>query len=155
MNRRFRRSLVTWDRAASSRCGVGGRDIADEDKAAIEAMVQKKGGDDGHWLDDDGENDDDEYDAKSDEDEDDGRHVSVKMDGWDDDESASDFPEEDVTMRNRLHILSVKSARMIHSLARNRKRTGRAIKSTAMSPRDVAARRGSRSRETRARFRRS
>ena len=42
------------------RSAFGGRDIADEDKAAIEAMVQKKGGGDDHWLDDDeGDGDDD------------------------------------------------------------------------------------------------
>lgn len=87
------------------RAAFGGRDIADEDKAAIEAMVQKKGGDDGHWLDDDGENDDDEYDAKSDDDEDDGRNVSVKMDGWDDDDESGSDDGGDLDPESPAHFI--------------------------------------------------
>lgn len=115
------------------RAAFGGRDIADEDKAAIEAMVQKKGGDDGHWLDDDGENEDDEYDAKSDEDEDDGRHVSVKMDGWDDDESASD-DGGDVDAESPAHFIRQISKDDPFFGEKPKKNGTRDKKSTAMSP---------------------
>ena len=76
------------------RSAFGGRDIADEDKAAIEAMVQKKGGGDDHWLDDDEEGGDDENDGYED-DEDAGRDVAMKMDGWDDEDDDDSDGEVD------------------------------------------------------------
>lgn len=77
------------------RAAFGGRDIADEDKAAVEAMIQKKGGDDGHWLDDD-DDDDGEGGDDDDEEEDEQRNVQLKMDGWDDeDEDGTAKAEED------------------------------------------------------------
>lgn len=77
------------------RAAFGGRDIADEDKAAVEAIIQKKGGDDGHWLDDD-DGDDGEGGDVDDEEEDEQRNVQMKMDGWDDeDEDDGDEAEED------------------------------------------------------------
>lgn len=75
------------------RAAFGGRDIADEDKAAIDKMIQNKGGDDGQWLDDDSD-DGEENNGQSDEEEDVGRNVNLKMDGWDDEEDDDDDAEK-------------------------------------------------------------
>ena len=72
----------------------GGKDIADEDKAAIEAMVQKKGAGNDHWLSDGEDGDEDDADGFVDEDEVD-RGVSVKMDGWDDEDDEEVADEGD------------------------------------------------------------
>ena len=67
------------------RAAFGGKDIADEDKVAIEAMVQKKGAGNDHWLSDGEDNDGDGGDGYVDDDGDE-RGVRVKMDGWDDED---------------------------------------------------------------------
>lgn len=74
------------------RAAFGGRDIADDDKVAIEAMVKNKGGD-GHWLSDDEGGD--ESTADSEEEEDEERNVAVKMDGWDDEDEEDTAREID------------------------------------------------------------
>ena len=76
------------------RAAFGGKDIADEDKAAIEAMVQKKGAGNDHWLSDGEDGDDADTDGFVDDDDDD-RGVSVKMDGWDDEDDEEVVDEDD------------------------------------------------------------
>ena len=56
--------------------------------------MQKKGGGDDHWLDDDEEGGDDENDGYED-DEDAGRDVAMKMDGWDDEDDDDSDGEVD------------------------------------------------------------
>ena len=82
--------------------------------------MQKKGGGDDHWLDDDEEGGDDENDGYED-DEDAGRDVAMKMDGWDDEETTTATAK---STRNRPHTLFVRLAKTIlfsGSRTRNRR----------------------------------